>query len=35
MAYTGLSTYHHLDIDIDGGSNSIYYDDGDVDHSKS
>ena len=33
--YTGLSTYHHLDIDIDGGSNSIYYDDGDVDHSNS
>ena len=31
--YTGLSTYHHLDIDIDGGSNSIYFDDGDVDHS--
>jgi hypothetical protein len=33
--YSGLSTYHHLDIDIDGGSNSIYYDDGDVDHSNS
>ena len=33
--YTGLSTYHHLDVDIDGGSNSLYYDDGDVDHSNS
>ena len=33
--YTSLSTYHHLDVDIDGGSNSIYYDDGDVDHSNS
>ena len=32
--YTGLSTYHHVDIDIDGGSNSaIYFDDGDADHS--
>ena len=31
--YTGLSTYHHVDIDIDGGSNSVYFDDGDVDHS--
>ena len=31
--YTGLSTYHHVDVDIDGGSNSLYYDDGDVDHS--
>ena len=31
--YTGLSNYHHVDIDIDGGSNSIYFDDGDVDHS--
>ena len=33
--YTGLSTYHHLDVDMDGGSNSLYYDDGDVDHSNS
>ncbi len=33
--YSGLSTYHHVDIDIDGGSNSIYFDDGDVDHSNS
>jgi hypothetical protein len=31
--YTGLSTYHHVDIDIDGGSNAIYFDDGDADHS--
>ena len=31
--YTGLSTYHHLDIDIDGGNNSVYFDDGDADHS--
>jgi len=31
--YTGLSTYHHVDIDIDGASNAIYFDDGDADHS--
>ena len=31
--YTGLSTYHHVDIDIDGGSNAVYFDDGDADHS--
>ena len=31
--YTGLSTHHHLDIDIEGGSNAIYFDDGDADHS--
>jgi len=31
--YTGLSTYHHVDIDIDGGNNSVYFDDGDADHS--
>ena len=31
--YTGLSTHHHVDIDIDGGSNAIYFDDGDADHS--
>ena len=31
--YTGLSNYHHVDIDIDGGSNSVYFDDGDADHS--
>lgn len=31
--YSGLSTYHHVDIDIDGGNNKIYFDDGDVDHS--
>ena len=31
--YTGLSEYHHVDIDIDGGSNSVYFDDGDADHS--
>ena len=31
--YTGLSTYHHLDIDIDGASNAVYLDDQDVDHS--
>ena len=31
--YTGLSTYHHLDIDIDGSSNAVYFDDGDADHS--
>ena len=30
---TGLSNYHHVDIDIDGGSNSVYFDDGDADHS--
>ena len=31
--YTGLSTYHHLDIDIDGASNAVYLDDMDSDHS--
>ena len=31
--YTGLSTYHHVDIDIDGGNDSVYFDDGDADHS--
>ena len=31
--YTGMSTYHHLDIDIDGASNAVYLDDQDVDHS--
>ena len=32
--YTGLSTYHHLDVDIDGGSsNAVYLDDMDSDHS--
>ena len=31
--YTGLSTYHHVDIDIDGASNAVYLDDQDVDHS--
>ena len=31
--YTGLSTYHHLDIDIEGASNAVYLDDQDVDHS--
>jgi len=31
--YTSLSTYHHLDIDIDGASNAVYLDDQDVDHS--
>jgi len=31
--YTGLSTYHHVEIDIDGASNAIYFDDGDADHS--
>ena len=31
--YTGLSEYHHVDVDIDGGSNAIYFDDGDADHS--
>ena len=31
--YTGLSTHHHVDIDIEGGSNAIYFDDGDADHS--
>ena len=31
--YTGLSTYHHLDIDIDGSNNAIYLDDMDSDHS--
>ena len=31
--YTGLSTYHHLDIAIDGSSNAIYLDDMDSDHS--
>ena len=33
--YTGLSTYHHVDIDIDGGNNKIYFDDGNADHSNS
>ena len=31
--YTGMSTYHHVDIDIDGASNAVYLDDQDVDHS--
>ena len=31
--YSGLSTYHHVDIDLDGANNKIYFDDGDVDHS--
>ena len=31
--YTGMSTYHHVDIDIDGSSNAVYLDDQDVDHS--
>ena len=31
--YTGMSTYHHLDINIDGASNAVYLDDQDVDHS--
>ena len=31
--YTGLSTYHHVAVDIDGGSNAVYFDDGDADHS--
>ena len=31
--YTGMSTYHHVNIDIDGSSNAVYLDDQDVDHS--
>ena len=31
--YSGLSTYHHVDIDLAGANNKIYFDDGDVDHS--
>ena len=31
--YSGLSTYHHVDIYLDGANNKIYFDDGDVDHS--
>ena len=31
--YTGMSTYHHVDIDIDGSTNAVYLDDQDVDHS--
>jgi len=33
--YTGLSTYHHMSVEISGTyhNNKLYFDDGDVDHS--